>query len=813
MAPKPVLGVQATGALALATPAALFTALDSLLALVGFSVFGAIFYHPILLHAQVYTFRDLYPLFLAMDHLARIFGGWHWPPLWNPLEVLGRPLAADLQAGIFYPPNWFFRGMPEPFGFNLSIWFHHVVAAWGAFLFLRYRTLPAIAAAAGAVVFGFGGVFVSLDTFLNGLQSAAWLPWMALAFDRWCDRQSGARLVLVALTTALSVLGGLPEFAAIGSMLVMALAGDRHYSGRGPRLLRSLSGLAVAQVLALGLCAVAVVPFVQYVVFSTRRVGLDAGEVLKHSLEPLGVFSFVFPRRFLLADGSLHVTAGLWERALSRVPLLPTLYVGAGMALLASVAAPFSRPRRRWWAGIIAALLVLALGDHVPGVRSAVESLPAARFARYPEKLMLGVHALIAAGMAIGFAWNMQGRERFRAVASMAAGLAVVMSAAAVAAKWWGQPLASPVMQADLISQAVLFVVVASIARLGEFRLRVAAPLLLICVAADLYRVNAGLLPTMSWEEVTARPDALAVMERHREPLRIFSDEGGRPRVARYPDMFFQYRDLLLLQSASMYLVANLNTPAPLNLGDRDRLQALIRTASADRLSTVMAFFNVAYLSSPQAVEYPGLVLVREPHAPLQPFVYEIANTRPRSFVPRRILPVRSAEQALDHLRTSADPATEVAVAAEAIPPGLPATQSGRVRLAAYRPDRVDLQAEMETPGLVVLSDAFYPGWKAEVNGAAAAIVRVNQFVRGVFVGAGSQRITFEYNPPAYRLGLAITGAFTLGLVGLIFWQIPLPGRKSVRKNSAAPSFTGTASHTNGTGRVSSYNNQAGDIQ
>jgi Bacterial membrane protein YfhO len=220
-----------------------------------------------------------------------------------------------------------------------------------------------------------------------------------------------------------------------------------------------------------------------------------------------------------------------------------------------------------------------------------------------------------------------------------------------------------------------------------------------------------------------------------------------------------------------MYLVANLNTPAPLNLGDRDRLDALIRTASAGRLSTIMAFFNVAYLTSPQAVEYPGLVLVREPHAPLQPFVYEVTNVTPRSFVPRRILPVQSAEQALNHLRTSEDPATEVAVAAEAIPSGLPATQLGRVRLAAHLPDRVELQAEMETPGLVVLSDAFYPGWKAEVNGAAATIVRVNEFVRGVFVSAGSQRIIFEYNPPAYQLGLAITGAFAAGLAGLSFWR------------------------------------------
>src|SRR5450756_647363 len=123
-APEGMRGAREAGILPLVTTPRLLTTPESLAALVGFSLFSVLFYAPILFHARVYTFRDLYPLFLGMDHLARVFGAWHWPPLWNPLEVLGRPFAADLQAGIFYPPTWFFRSLPEPFGFNFSIWFH-----------------------------------------------------------------------------------------------------------------------------------------------------------------------------------------------------------------------------------------------------------------------------------------------------------------------------------------------------------------------------------------------------------------------------------------------------------------------------------------------------------------------------------------------------------------------------------------------------------------------------------------------------------------------------------------------------------------
>ncbi|MFI5396797.1 MAG: hypothetical protein ACHQ9S_14775 [Candidatus Binatia bacterium] len=744
-------------------------AFGSFLALAGFVLYGVLFYREILFHARVYTFRDLYPLFLGMEHLARIFGAWHWPPLWNPLEVLGRPFAADLQAGVFYPPNWCFRHVPEPFGINLSICFHHTIAAWGAFVLLRHRGLPAVAAALGGVVFGFGGTLVSLDNLLNGLQSAAWLPWLVLAFDRWCDWQTGSSLVLVVLAIALTILGGMPEFVVIGTTILLAFACDRHSSRLGPSLLRLLTGLAVAHLLAVGLCAVAIVPFAEYVIASTRRAGLDVNDVLKYSLQPFGVLSFILPRRLFLADGSLHITAGLWERALSRTPFLLTLYAGAGVIFLVQAATPLSKVRRRWWLGFGAVFLVLALGENIPGARDAVGYFPLLRLARSPEKFVLGAHALLAVGVAIGLACSVRHPERFRSVASVTAAVAVAMAAAAVMAGWLGQPFASPVMQSDLTKQAVLFALAATLARFGGQAPQVIGVMFLILCAADLYRVNTGLMPTVNWSDVTAVPRPLALMERSHLPLRIFGDEPGPVREARHPDAFLKRRDSFAAQGPNMYLVANLNTPAPLNLSDRNRLASLIADLSPDRVTGVLAFLNVAYITGSQPFTAPGLVAVSQPEDRLEPFVFKVTNLVPRAFVPRQIVPVQSSEEALQHLRTSDDPSARVAVPAGTIPLGLPVTQIGSVQLETYLPDRVDLVAQMETPGLVVLTDAYYPGWKVRVDGVAAEIVRVNDFVRGVFVGAGKRRIVFEYDPLSYRIGLSLTAAFTCVLVALAF--------------------------------------------
>jgi uncharacterized membrane protein YfhO len=53
------------------------------------------------------------------------------------------------------------------------------------------------------------------------------------------------------------------------------------------------------------------------------------------------------------------------------------------------------------------------------------------------------------------------------------------------------------------------------------------------------------------------------------------------------------------------------------------------------------------------------------------------------------------------------------------------------------------------------LADAFYPGWRATVDGAAASVVATNHLFRGVAVQAGTHRIRWEYRPASVTLGAA----------------------------------------------------------
>ncbi len=71
-----------------------------------------------------------------------------------------------------------------------------------------------------------------------------------------------------------------------------------------------------------------------------------------------------------------------------------------------------------------------------------------------------------------------------------------------------------------------------------------------------------------------------------------------------------------------------------------------------------------------------------------------------------------------------------------------------------YEPNMVELAVESDRAGLLVLTDVYYPGWRAFVNGEDVKIFRVNGLVRGVAVGKGKSAVVFSYLPPSFKIGL-----------------------------------------------------------
>jgi hypothetical protein len=90
---------------------------------------------------------------------------------------------------------------------------------------------------------------------------------------------------------------------------------------------------------------------------------------------------------------------------------------------------------------------------------------------------------------------------------------------------------------------------------------------------------------------------------------------------------------------------------------------------------------------------------------------------------------------------------------------------SERVTVDYPDPQRAVLEVELDSPGLVVLADVYYPGWKLQIDGEPAPIYRVNGSMRGALVMSGHHRLEFQYDPLSFRVGCVLSSC---GVVALL---------------------------------------------
>ncbi len=90
-----------------------------------------------------------------------------------------------------------------------------------------------------------------------------------------------------------------------------------------------------------------------------------------------------------------------------------------------------------------------------------------------------------------------------------------------------------------------------------------------------------------------------------------------------------------------------------------------------------------------------------------------------------------------------------------------------------YSLNRIKIQASLKENGILVLTDLFYPGWKAHSGNKEAKIYRVNGLVRGIFLKKGKHSITFKYSPFSFRMGVVISGLSLLLTLALVLFLRP----------------------------------------
>lgn len=88
----------------------------------------------------------------------------------------------------------------------------------------------------------------------------------------------------------------------------------------------------------------------------------------------------------------------------------------------------------------------------------------------------------------------------------------------------------------------------------------------------------------------------------------------------------------------------------------------------------------------------------------------------------------------------------------------------GEAEIREYKPNRISIQVISKGENLLILTDPFYPGWKAFIDNKPSKIQRVDYAFRGVVVPDGKHDIVFVYAPESLGIGLLLAG---LGIIGI----------------------------------------------
>jgi len=174
--------------------------------------------------------------------------------------------------------------------------------------------------------------------------------------------------------------------------------------------------------------------------------------------------------------------------------------------------------------------------------------------------------------------------------------------------------------------------------------------------------------------------------------------------------------------------------------------------------------------------------------------IYRNLDALGGAWIVHRLRHAAGPKEALDLIaRGEVDPAREAVVTGAITLPAGSARGDGaadagedRVEFLRYKPDRIEIRTRSNRAGLLCLAEVYYPGWKAEIDGKAAPIVRVNFCLRGIVLPSpGKHIVALRYSPLSLAAGKAVSAAGLLLAACLLLLDLrrrkerPRPGGQS----------------------------------
>ena len=767
----------------------------------------AIFFWKAVFTGQVFIFRDILRVYLPTKAYwaGRILGGGFAD--WYPFDALGQSLPVATVAGVFHPQNLLFLVLPLLTAMKAAILVNFPIAFVGTWGLTRRFGLGRTAATVSGLLFAFSGYLVCITNNLAYLTAAATVPGALWLADRAAERPTPSRIGAAGLTLALVLLAGDP----LAFVMATALAAGVVLVRRGRA--DPWRGLGIAGVLAAtaGLFAAIQILPVLLTLPAIRAQGQTLASAERWSLHPIRLVTpFLGP---LFAGYGTKVHAAIASRLLHTGTLpglwVDSLYLGAPTAALVMVGVAANRRRPATWilAGAVVLVTLLTLGRYTPLYGLAFRYLPLWHVFRFPVKLAWLPTLLLALGAGFGLQaaltfqpWRRRTVLLLGGGALAAAGLASLEALTGVVtrtglASLWSGPVPEAVrthLHQGFLRWSLVGVVTAGLFAMvlgGVRHARLKHILLAAVTLAMLYQANAPLY-VVGDRAALRSGNALLTAAGHaparppEPPDRVYT-VAPNTTFRRLPGVSLIDGVTAFLSTAMVPDVGALDGVASAGAYLPAASQRVAGATAATRLwfFRLARLFSVRYLVVDR-VRRPGLrfppdrVVARSPLLALS--LLETPAPLPRAYLARPRC-VASPDQAMRAVATGtfelgSEAIVECRHPLAAAPPG----PLGRARLVSQLPERVEVSVDASAPAVLVLNDAWYPGWRATVDGHPAPILPANALVRAVPVPAGVHDVVFRFRTRGLVLGASLTGA-SLGLWAVLVLVAAWRRRRTTR--------------------------------
>ena len=751
--------------------------------ILGLFVLTLLYFHDVLTGKVLLVERDLATFFYPFRFIwVETVRQGHFP-FWNPYIKCGVPLFASIQPGVLYPFSLLYLFLPLDLAFNWTIIFHFFLAAVFTYMLMRELGASTQGALATAFAFLFSGYLISVHNVLNTLISASWYPLVILCGCRMVRTGLIRWAIAAGVSLCCMFLGGGIEIVllTLASLLFLCLYPKilpLKEPEDIPNLQRRLVSLGLVLLIFFGLAMVQILPFLELYKQSHRYGGVTLKEATLWSLAPKDLIYFLLPSLY----GPTANTDQYWKFQ----NYLKTIYVGPVVLCLAGIY--FFREGKRGLALLAAMALILlfALGGYTPLYPFFHKYFPLFSTLRYPVKfLFLFVFYLcVAAGLGLDVLRNRFSKIRHPPYWCQGLLVAVVLIMAtlywfarllpeqiyALTQQWdltFLKPAFLPLVLHNFNRMLVVTVLLLLVIFFGlRHRLvRLGSPLLIMLLALDLFLGNRGyalkLDPATFHGEnslisnLRADPDLFRfhvlpeVKELQVSPKSYAEDYQMRKEIL----------DVDLLMEHHLFDIHGYNVPVQPRY---ENLRSLIFSKPLASIRPLLDLLNVKYVLTDKPVELEGLSWLLDGLGTSK--LYENHHSLPRAFLVEQFQVIKSDQEFANAFRElTFDPRTTILLDEEPTrflelkkEPAVPNLESA-VRMLTYENNRMVLEVTTSAAALLFMSEAYYPGWQAYVDGRLEEILRANYAFRAIPVGPGKHRVVVVLEPLSFKIGLAVS--------------------------------------------------------